>query len=130
MSNLKKVISPPLDFATIIAETTQSRQVLRINLNKLDEVKPLSAFSQLLIYVNYFFLGFSVLVVLICYENMTKIGAGDWGSYITVIPSHLSFNSRAFSKLAIASSSNPKCANAIPRLCQISGSSGCNSKAS
>ncbi|MCP2732017.1 hypothetical protein, partial [Limnofasciculus baicalensis] len=38
-----------------IAETTQFRQVLRINLNKFNEVKPLSAFDRLLSYVNYFF---------------------------------------------------------------------------
>ncbi|MCP2730260.1 hypothetical protein [Limnofasciculus baicalensis] len=80
-TNLEKVISPPLDYCTTIAETTQSRQLLRINLNKLDEVKALSAFFHLLIYVKYFLLGFSVLLKLICYENMTKIGDGDWGSY-------------------------------------------------
>ncbi|MCP2731376.1 hypothetical protein NJ959_23400 [Symplocastrum sp. BBK-W-15] len=38
----------------MIAETTQSRQVLRINLNKFNEVKALSAFDDLLRYVNYF----------------------------------------------------------------------------
>ena len=56
VENPKKVISPPLDYSTIIAETTQFRQVLRINLNKINEVKPLSAFEHLLRYVNYFFL--------------------------------------------------------------------------
>ncbi|MCP2728553.1 hypothetical protein NJ959_08695 [Symplocastrum sp. BBK-W-15] len=42
-----------MDYSTIVAETTQSRQVLRINLNKINEVKPLSAFAHLLRYVNY-----------------------------------------------------------------------------
>ncbi len=38
-----------------IAETTQICHLLRINLNKLKEVKQLSAFYNLLIYVDYFF---------------------------------------------------------------------------
>ena len=41
--------------STTIAETTQIRQVLRMNLNKFNEVKALSAFGHLLRYVNYFF---------------------------------------------------------------------------
>ncbi len=49
--NHKKVSSPPLDYSTTIAETTQSRKLLRINLNKFNEVKGLSAIEKLLSYV-------------------------------------------------------------------------------
>ncbi|WP_254014571.1 hypothetical protein [Limnofasciculus baicalensis] len=46
VGNSQKVISPPLDYWTTIAETTQIRQVLRINLNNFHEVKPLSAVCE------------------------------------------------------------------------------------
>ncbi|HBE16719.1 MAG TPA: hypothetical protein DEG17_21700 [Cyanobacteria bacterium UBA11149] len=71
--NRKKVISPPLDYRTIIAETTQLRQVLRINLNKFNEVKALSAIANLSSYVNYFFFEVEGLEVraklLVCSES-------------------------------------------------------------
>ncbi|MCP2730747.1 hypothetical protein NJ959_20165 [Symplocastrum sp. BBK-W-15] len=44
-----------MDYFSTIAETTQSRKLLRINFNKFNEVKALSAFDDLLRYVNYLF---------------------------------------------------------------------------
>ncbi len=51
------VISSPLDYSTTIAETTQSRKLLKIILNKFYEVTVLSAIENLLSYVKNFFFG-------------------------------------------------------------------------
>ncbi|HBE59659.1 MAG TPA: hypothetical protein DDW56_19790 [Cyanobacteria bacterium UBA11366] len=61
-----KVISPPLDYPSIIAGMTQVRKLLKININKFNEVKGLSAVFDLLNYIKHFLLAFLTLLVLIC----------------------------------------------------------------